>query len=142
MNPVSNSTILDALETWVEEDMVLDGMYAVWSNMMDSAYLPGLDQAFTYQAQVGINYTLAARIALINGWMEAAGETGRTNEEWAALEPDPGVMAELNQAIMVQGIDRFFIYLYVHSHLLNVITGGGPLSAMDEIRTRVIARPR
>jgi hypothetical protein len=141
MNPVSDSTIRDALETWVEEDMVLDSMYAVWSNLMDSPY-GGLDQAFTYQAQVGINYTLAARIALINDWMAAAGESGRTTEEWAALEPDPGVMAELNQAITVQGIDRFFIYLYVHSHLLNVITGGGPLSAMDEIRTRIIRRPR
>lgn len=142
MNQTSRQVIEDALATWVGQDEVLDAMYATWAALGDSPSLAGLETALTYQAQVGIIYTLAERTRLLGQWTEAAGEDGRSSEEWMALEPDPVIMAELNQAAQLQGIDRFFIYLYVHSFLLNQLDQPAPFEQMDLIRLRITPRPR
>lgn len=142
MNQTSRQVIEDALATWVGQDEVLDAMYATWAALSDSPSLEGLDSALTYQAQVGIIYTLAERTRLLRQWTEAAGEAGRTSEEWMALEPDPVIMAELNLAAQVQGIDRFFIYLYVHSFLRDQLDEPAPFEQMDLIRLRISGRPR
>ena len=142
MNQTSRQVIEDALATWVGQDEVLDAMYATWAALGDSPSLAGLDSALTYQAQVGIIYTLAERTRLLAEWMAAAGEDGRSSEEWMALEPDPVIMAELNNTAQAQGIDRFFIYLYVHSHLLNQLGQPSPFVQMEDIRSRITIRPR
>lgn len=139
MNLVSNTTIRDALAGWADEDEMFDGMHATWSALMDSPSVSGLDQAFAYQAQVGVIYTLAERVRILNEWTAAAGDEGRSSAEWLALEPDPAVMAELNGSVTAQNIDRLFVYLYVHAHLLNVVNDTGPLAFMDVIRLRITA---
>lgn len=140
MNLVSNTTIRDALAGWADDDEMFDGMHATWSALMDSPSVSGLDQAFAYQAQVGVIYTLAERVRILNEWTAAAGDEGRSTTEWLALEPDPAVMAELNGAVTAQNIDRLFVYLYVHSHLLDHLQGRGPLARMQEIRDRIRQR--
>lgn len=137
---MSNQIIEDALTAWRSHDTVLAGVSNSWSGMMDAPFLPSNSQAFMYLSQVGISYLLAERAHLINEYMGSGGEDGRTAQDVEGLAPDPATIGELNDLTTAQNIDRLFIHLYVHSHLLNYLQDRGPLAQMQAIRDQIRQR--
>ncbi len=134
---MSNAIVRDALVAWEPHDDVLAGVSAAWTGLMEAPFLASDSQAFMYQSQVVISYLLAERAQMINEYMGSGGEDGRTVEDVAGLSPDPAALGELNDLTTAQNIDRVFIHLYVHSHLLDYLEGRGPISAMQAIRDQI-----
>lgn len=136
-NTHSNDVISQALLQWTDQDTVLAGVSEVWDAMIAKG--TDLGVVFDYIAQAAISYTLTERQRILVEWNP---EGSRTEQEWAALQPDPAVMAEMNEAVNQQAINRLFIYLYVHAHLLDVVYGTSPIGGMNTIRERIIVRRR
>lgn len=115
-----------ALSCWSQTDEVVCD-YAVLHDT-----LPNGSEAQLYLLSSLERYIMATRVEILDArW---GGISQATPADAREVEVGPETMSKLNGIIGFYGVNRAFLFLYLHAHLLSL---GGEFEALDELNKMI-----